>query len=79
MAAAIPFILGAYIALDMATGSLIVAIWGLFAPHQTVELLAPAVASGLIVGDGVFSIPLSALGAMAIEPPFCMGFGTVSS
>ncbi len=39
------------------------------------ELLAPAVASGLIVGDGVFSVPLSIMGMLGINAPLCMAFG----
>ncbi|KAF5836148.1 OPT oligopeptide transporter protein-domain-containing protein [Dunaliella salina] len=78
MAMAIPFVLGAYIAVDMGLGSLILAIWE-WKDAGAAELLAPAVASGLIVGDGVFSLPLSLAGMLNIRAPFCMAFGGASA
>lgn len=73
MAVAIPFLVGAYFAIDMATGSLIVFIW-----HKRDKLMAklmvPAVASGLICGEGLWILPASVLGLARIHPPICMKF-----
>ncbi len=66
--------LGAYIALDMALGSLIMFVWELW-DRASAELLAPAVASGLIVADGLFSIPVSVMGMLGISSPLCTAFG----
>jgi len=78
MAMAIPCVLGAYIAIDMAIGSAILTTWEYVAPAAA-ELYAPALASGLIVGDGVAAIPLSILGMLGIGAPMCMAFSGVGS
>jgi len=78
MGMGIPMFLGAWLAVDMCVGSAILAVWEYVDPVGA-ELLAPAVASGLIVGDGVWSIPASLLGVLGVQPPLCMGFGATST
>ncbi len=73
IAMAIPFVLGAYLSIDMCIGGLIVAIWAYRSP-QTVHLAATGVAAGLIVGDGLWSVPQSILGASGVAAPLCTGF-----
>lgn len=75
LAMAIPGILGAYLGIAMALGSLVVWLWEWRAGAEAAELYAPAVASGLIVGDGIFSIPLSLAGMLGVSAPLCMAFG----
>lgn len=58
----------------MGIGSIILAVWE-WRNAGAAELLAPAVASGLIVGDGVFSLPLSLMGMLNVQAPYCMAFG----
>ncbi|KAJ9533802.1 hypothetical protein QJQ45_026882 [Haematococcus lacustris] len=65
----------AYIAINMSLGSLILFVWECLDPAAA-ELLAPAVASGIIVGDGVFSVPVSVLGMLGIGAPMCMAFSS---
>ena len=69
----IPMFLGAWLAIDMSLGSIILLTWEHYSPAAA-KVLAPAVASGLIVGSGVWSIPASLLGVAGVQPPFCMGF-----
>ncbi|KAL5993454.1 putative metal-nicotianamine transporter ysl7 [Asimina triloba] len=73
MAMAIPFYLGAYFAIDMCLGSLIVFIWTRKNKKQA-ESFVPAVASGLLCGDGIWSLPSSLLALAKIKPPICMKF-----
>ncbi|KAL6005675.1 Metal-nicotianamine transporter ysl3 [Asimina triloba] len=60
MAMAVPFLVGAYFAIDMCVGSLIVFIWHTF-NNKKATLMVPAVASGLICGDGLWILPSSLL------------------
>ncbi|KAL5081654.1 hypothetical protein RYX36_010075 [Vicia faba] len=53
MAMAIPFYLGPYFAIDMCVGSLILFVWEKVNKAK-VDAFAPAVASGLICGDGIY-------------------------
>lgn len=73
MAMAVPFLVGASFAIDMFVGSLLVFIW-----HRIDKIKAgwmiPAVASGLICGDGLWILPSSLLALMKISPPICMKF-----
>ncbi|KAJ8446250.1 hypothetical protein Cgig2_016021 [Carnegiea gigantea] len=73
MAMAVPFLVGAYFAIDMCVGSLVVFLW-----HKTnsqkARLMVPAVASGLICGDGLWILPSSILSLLRINPPMCMSF-----
>ncbi|KAG9441947.1 hypothetical protein H6P81_017801 [Aristolochia fimbriata] len=77
MAMAIPFYLGSYFAIDMCLGSLILFIWTKKNKKQAAAY-APAVASGMICGDGIWSLPSSVLALAKIDPPICMKFLTKS-
>ncbi|KAL2527513.1 Metal-nicotianamine transporter YSL3 [Abeliophyllum distichum] len=73
MAMAVPFLVGAYFAIDMCIGSLIVYVWHKL-NSQKAGLMIPAVASGLICGDGLWILPSSVLALAKINPPICMSF-----
>ncbi|KAI3924566.1 hypothetical protein MKX01_038006 [Papaver californicum] len=73
MAMAVPFLVGASFAIDMCVGGLVVFIWHKF-DNKKASLLIPAVASGLICGDGLWILPLSTLALAKIKPPMCMQF-----
>ncbi|KAG2708561.1 hypothetical protein I3760_05G199400 [Carya illinoinensis] len=73
MAMAVPFLVGAYFAIDMCMGSLIVFTWHKLNDRQA-SLMVPAVASGLICGDGLWILPSSILALAKIHPPICMNF-----
>ncbi|KAG6688189.1 hypothetical protein I3842_11G112300 [Carya illinoinensis] len=73
MVMAVPFLVGAYFAIDMCLGSLIV-----FVLHKLdskkAELVVPAIASGLICGEGLWTLPAAVLALAKIKPPICMKF-----
>ncbi|XP_050235953.1 metal-nicotianamine transporter YSL3-like [Mercurialis annua] len=73
MAMAVPFLVGAYFAIDMCVGSLVVFIWHKVNSRKA-NLMIPAVASGLICGDGLWILPSSLLALAKIRPPMCMNF-----
>lgn len=73
MAMAIPFFLGSYFAIDMCIGSLILYIWQK-RNKAGADAFAPAVASGLICGDGIWALPSSILALAGLKPPICMKF-----
>ena len=73
MAMAIPFYLGSYFAIDMCVGSLILFVWQKKNKAEA-EAFAPAVASGLICGDGIWAMPSSILALAGVKPPLCMKF-----
>lgn len=73
MAMAVPFLVGAYFAIDMCVGSLIVFVWHKVNSRKA-GLMVPAVASGLICGDGLWILPASVLALVKIAPPICMNF-----
>ncbi|CAL9136587.1 unnamed protein product [Musa acuminata var. zebrina] len=73
MAMAIPFYLGSYFAIDMCVGSLILFVWERINKAKA-DAFAPAVASGLICGDGIWSLPQSFLALAKVKPPICMKF-----
>ncbi|KAH6770978.1 YELLOW STRIPE like 3 [Perilla frutescens var. hirtella] len=73
MAMAVPFLVGAYFAVDMCVGSLIVYLWHRVDSRKA-GLMIPAVASGLICGDGLWILPSSILALAKINPPICMSF-----
>ncbi|KAG2660228.1 hypothetical protein PVAP13_1KG414700 [Panicum virgatum] len=54
----VPFLVGASFAIDMVVGTVV----------------RPAVASGLICGDGIWTFPSSLLSLAKIKPPICMKF-----
>ncbi|KAK9735045.1 hypothetical protein RND81_04G180100 [Saponaria officinalis] len=73
MAMAIPFYLGGYFAIDMCVGSLILFIWE-YRNKAKADAFGPAVASGLICGDGIWTLPSSLLALAGVNPPICMNF-----
>ncbi|GJU75599.1 metal-nicotianamine transporter YSL3-like protein [Tanacetum coccineum] len=73
MAMAVPFLVGAYFAIDMCMGSLVVFVWHKI-NKQKANLMVPAVASGLICGDGLWILPSSILALAGVRPPICMSF-----
>ncbi|XP_074569846.1 putative metal-nicotianamine transporter YSL12 isoform X2 [Curcuma longa] len=73
MAMAIPFYLGSYFAIDMCVGSLILLIWQKINKAKA-DAFGPAVASGLICGDGIWTLPQSVLALAKVNPPICMKF-----
>lgn len=73
MAMAIPFYLGSYFAIDMCVGSLILFVWEKTNKAKA-NAFAPAVASGLICGDGIWTLPQSVLSLAQVKPPICMKF-----
>nr|AQX44184.1 probable metal-nicotianamine transporter YSL [Apostasia odorata] len=73
MAMAIPFYLGPYFAIDMCMGSLILFIWERLDKAKA-DAFASAVASGLICGDGIWTLPQSFLALAQVKPPICMKF-----
>ncbi|KAL9241795.1 hypothetical protein vseg_015861 [Gypsophila vaccaria] len=74
MAMAVPFYIGAYFAIDMFIGTVILFIWEQI-NRQDSEDYAGAVASGLICGDGIWTIPSAILSILRVNPPICMYFG----
>ena len=73
MAMAIPFYLGSYFAIDMCVGSKILFVWGKINQAKA-DALAPAVASCLICGDGIWTLPASIFALAGVKPPICMKF-----
>ena len=73
MAMAIPFYIGPYFAIDMCVGSLILYVWERVNKAKA-DAFAPAVASGLICGDGIWTLPASILALAGVKPPICMKF-----
>lgn len=73
MAMAIPFYIGGYFAIDMCVGSLILFLWQ-YKNKAEADAFSPAVASGLICGDGIWTLPSSILALAGINPPICMKF-----
>ncbi|CAH9113541.1 unnamed protein product [Cuscuta europaea] len=74
MAMAVPFYIGAYFAIDMFVGTVILFVWERI-NRKDAEDYAGAVASGLICGDGIWTVPSALLSIFKIDPPICMYFG----
>jgi uncharacterized oligopeptide transporter (OPT) family protein len=68
---AVPFFLGSFFTIDMCVGSLVLFLWSRSDPVRA-HTFAPAVASGLICGDGIWSLPSSILSLANVNPPMCM-------
>ncbi|KAG6528434.1 probable metal-nicotianamine transporter YSL6 [Zingiber officinale] len=77
MAMAVPFYIGAYFAIDMFVGTVIVFVWERLNEKEA-EDYAGAVASGLICGDGIWTVPSAILSIFRIDPPICMNFAPSS-
>ncbi|KAK4346176.1 hypothetical protein RND71_032515 [Anisodus tanguticus] len=78
MAMAVPFYIGAYFAIDMFVGTVILFVWERI-NKKDADDFAGAVASGLICGDGIWTIPSAILSIFRINPPICMYFGPSGS
>ncbi|CAN6472524.1 unnamed protein product [Victoria cruziana] len=78
MAMGIPFYIGAYFAIDMFVGTVILYVWERM-NKKDAEVYAGALASGLICGDGIWTIPSAILSIFRINPPMCMSFGPSGS
>ncbi|XWS54324.1 hypothetical protein CRYUN_Cryun10bG0080200 [Craigia yunnanensis] len=77
MCMAIPFYLGGYFAIDMCVGSLILFMWERKNKRRATDF-APAVASGLICGESLWSVPAAILALVNVNPPICMKFLSAS-
>ncbi|CAI0378108.1 unnamed protein product [Linum tenue] len=73
MCMAIPFYLGAYFAIDMCVGSLILFLWT-WRNRRQAEDYAAAVASGMICGESLWGIPAAILSLAGVGAPICMRF-----
>jgi uncharacterized oligopeptide transporter (OPT) family protein len=73
MAMAVPFLVGGSFAIDMCVGSFVVFVWRKVNSKKA-EFMVPAVASGLICGDGLWILPSSLLALAKVRPPMCMNF-----
>ncbi|THU56687.1 hypothetical protein C4D60_Mb11t19840 [Musa balbisiana] len=73
MAMAIPFYIGTSFAIDMCLGSAILYVWERINKAKA-DAFGPAVASGLICGDGIWSLPQGVLALARVKPPICMKF-----
>ena len=74
----IPAFIGAYFTMDMTIGAVILVIWRYFAPADAL-ISAPLVASALIAGDGVWSVPSAILALAKVRPPMCAQVCTSAS
>jgi uncharacterized oligopeptide transporter (OPT) family protein len=73
MAMAIPFYIGSYFAIDMFLGSAILFFWERVNKAKA-DAFGPAVASGLICRDGIWTLPQSILALAKVQSPICMKF-----
>ncbi|KAK9117880.1 hypothetical protein Scep_015973 [Stephania cephalantha] len=73
MAMAIPFYIGSYFAIDMFIGTVILFVWERL-DLVNARAFSPAVASGMICGDGIWTLPASILALAGVHPPICMKF-----
>ncbi|CAN6472530.1 unnamed protein product [Victoria cruziana] len=78
MATGIPFYIGAYFAIDMFVGTVILYVWERM-NRKDAEVYAGALASGLVCGDGIWTIPSAILSIFRINPLICMSFGPSGS
>ncbi|GFY83184.1 YELLOW STRIPE like 6 [Actinidia rufa] len=73
MAMGLTFYMGAYLAIDMFVGTVILFVWERM-NRKDAEDYAGAVASGLICGDGIWTVPSAILSIFRVDPPICMYF-----
>ncbi len=72
-AAGLTFYLGPSYAVMMCTGAAVKWVWERRAPEDADTFLVPA-AAGLIIGDGLWSVPSAVLAMAKVRPPVCMSF-----
>nr|GEU83196.1 probable metal-nicotianamine transporter YSL7 [Tanacetum cinerariifolium] len=77
MCMAIPFYLGAYFAINMCIGSLILFIWEKKNKKSAKEIV-PVVASGMICGDSLWGVPTAIMYMFSVKAPICMKFLSAS-
>uniref|UniRef100_A0A8R7R849 Uncharacterized protein n=1 Tax=Triticum urartu TaxID=4572 RepID=A0A8R7R849_TRIUA len=77
MAMVVPFLVGGSLAIDMCIGSLVVFVWEKM-DKKDATIQVPAVASGLICGDGIWVFTSSLLALAKINPPIRMKFTPAS-
>ncbi|KAL6853742.1 hypothetical protein ACP4OV_019771 [Aristida adscensionis] len=70
---AVSFLLVPAVSIDMCVGTLIVFAWNM-SDRESAQLMAPVLASGLICGDGLFSIPYALLARYGVTAPICIRF-----
>ncbi|WVZ85364.1 hypothetical protein U9M48_032301 [Paspalum notatum var. saurae] len=70
---ATPFYVGTYFGVDMFIGTVILFAWQKL-NREEADGYAMPVASGLICGDGIWSIPSAVLSILGVVPPICMSF-----
>ncbi|KAL7255485.1 hypothetical protein ACSBR1_009600 [Camellia fascicularis] len=73
MAMTIPFYIRSYFAIDMCVGSFILFVWQKINKKKA-DAFGPAVASGLICGDGLWTPPSSILVLAGVNSPIYMKF-----
>ena len=73
MAMALPFYIGSYFAIDMCIGSVIVYTYKRVNP-RVADLYIPAIASGLMCGDGIWTLVSAILALVKRRAPICMYF-----
>lgn len=73
MAMAIPFYIGGYFAIDMFVGTVIKFFYERKNRNKA-NVFVPAIAAGLICGDGLWTIPSAILAFAKVNPPLCMYF-----
>lgn len=78
MAMAIPFYIGGYFAIDMFVGTVIRFVYEKINKAKS-DIMSPAIAAGLICGDGVWIIPSAILALSRVNPPLCMFFYAASN
>ncbi|RWW52113.1 hypothetical protein BHE74_00041491, partial [Ensete ventricosum] len=76
VAMAIPFYIGASFAIDMCIGSVILYVWTKMNKAKA-DAFGPAVASGLICGDGMWSIPQGVLALAQVRHDFTEAYGSL--
>jgi len=59
-----------FFTIDMTIGAVILGIWQYFNAADAL-VTAPLVASALIAGDGVWSVPSAVLALAKVSPPMC--------
>lgn len=77
MALGLTFYLGAWLGIDMTIGGLVIIIWAWLDRRNGTDDCATysaVVASGLIAGDGIWTIPSAILAIAGVNPPICMGW-----
>ena len=76
-AAGLTFYLGPSYAVTMCTGSAVKFLWERRNPASAETFLVPA-AAGLIIGDGLWSVPSAVLAMAKVRPPICMSFAAAA-